>query len=63
MEICFKNIESPVSVKAFSLAILGKLAKKYPEIIPEIKILIEDQAPHQTAAFKSRAKNLLKDLS
>lgn len=63
MNICFKYVESPteaVAIKAFSLTILGKLSKKYPEIIPEIKLLIEDQISHQTAAFKFRANALLK---
>ena len=62
MEICFQFVEvpdEPVAIKAFSLTILGKLAKKYPEIIPEIKLLIEDQVPYQTAGFKGRAKKLL----
>jgi hypothetical protein len=57
-------VESPteaVAIKAFSLTILGNLAKKYPEIIPEIKLLIQDQMPDQTAAFKVRAKKLLKE--
>ena len=64
MEICFKYVESPtesVAVKAFSLTILGKFSKKYPEIIPEIKLLIQDQIPHQTAAFKGRSKKLMLD--
>ncbi len=64
MEICFNYVESPkeaVANKAFSLTILGKLAKKYPEIIPEIKLLIEEQLMHQSAAFKSRAKQILKE--
>jgi len=64
MEICFNYVESSteaVAIKAFSLTILGKLAKKYPEIIPEIKLLISDQLAHQTAAFKVRAKKLLKE--
>ncbi len=64
MEICFNYVESPkeaVAIKAFSLTILGKLAKKYPEIIPEIKLLIEEQLTHQRAAFKSRAKKFLKE--
>lgn len=63
MEICFKYVASPteaVAVKAFSLKVLGNLAKVYPEIIPEIKLLIEDQMSIRTAAFKSRAKQLLK---
>lgn len=63
MEICFKYLELPdeaVAIKAFSLTVLGNLAKKYPEIIPEIKLLIEEQLPHQSAAFKSRAKLFMK---
>lgn len=63
MEICFKYLESPdeaVAIKAFSLTVPGRLAKKYPEIVPEIKLIIEEQLPYQSAAFKSRAKNFLK---
>lgn len=66
MEICFKYLEAPteaVSIKAFSLTVLEKLAKKYPEIVPEIKILIEDQLTHQSAAFKARVKKFLKAFS
>ncbi len=62
MNICFKYLEFPteaVAVKAFSLSVLGNLSKQYPEIIPEIKLLIEEQLSHQTAAFKSRAKKFL----
>lgn len=63
MDICFKYVESPteaVAVKAFSLTVLTNLAKQYPDIIPEIKLLIEDQLTHQTAAFKVRARVFLK---
>jgi len=66
MEICFEYLESPdeaVAIKAFSLMVLGKIAKKYPEIIPEIKLLIEEQLPHQSATFKSRAKLFMKSFS
>jgi hypothetical protein len=66
MEICFKYLESPkeaVAIKAFSIAVLGNLAKKYPEIIPEIKLMIEEQLPHQSAAFKSRAKLFMKSFA
>jgi hypothetical protein len=63
MDICFGYVASPieaVAVKAFSLTVLGNLAKQYPDIIPEIKLLIEAQLPHQTPAFRSRAKAFLK---
>ena len=62
MNICFAYLESPaeaVAVKAFSLKVLGNLAKQYPEIISEIKLLIEEQMPQQTAAFKASAKVFL----
>jgi hypothetical protein len=61
MEICFKYVESAteaVAVKAFSLTVLSNLSKQYPEILPEVRLLIEEQWLHQTAAFKSRAKKL-----
>ncbi len=66
MNICFQYVASPteaVAIKAFSLTILGKLAKKFPEILPEIKLLIDEQSSHQSAAFKSRSKQLLKEHS
>ncbi|MEO6231460.1 MAG: hypothetical protein ABJB11_07465 [Ferruginibacter sp.] len=64
MGICFNYVQSPteaVAIKAFSLTVLGNLAKLYPEILGEIKLVIEEQLPHETAAFKSRAKRLLKE--
>ena len=65
MNICFKFLETPseaLAVKVFSLTVLGNLARSYPEIIPELKLLIEDQLPHQTAGFKSRAKKVLQQI-
>ena len=66
METCFAYVADPkeaVAVKAFSLTILNRFSQQYPEIIPEIKLLIEEQLPHQTAAFASRAKSILKDMN
>jgi hypothetical protein len=66
MNTCFKYLESPtepLAVKVFSMSVLGKLAKQYPEIRPELKLIIEDQLPHQTAGFKSRAKKVLKQIA
>ena len=62
---CFKFLESSteaLAVKVFSMTVLSNFAKQYPEIVPEIKIVIEDQLLHQSAGFKSRAKKVLKDL-
>jgi hypothetical protein len=64
MDICFGYVAAPqeaVATKAFSLTVLSNLAQQYPEIIPEIKLLIEDQLPHQTPAFRVRARQFLKE--
>ena len=65
MNICFKFLESPteaLAIKVFSMSVLGNLAKLYPEIKPELKLLIEEQLPDQSAGFKSRAKKVLKQI-
>ncbi len=65
MDICFNYISSPiepVAIKAFSLTVLQHLSIQYPEIIPEMKLLIEENYNRETAAFKARAKMVLKKL-
>ncbi|HAO47775.1 MAG TPA: hypothetical protein PLZ45_09725 [Ferruginibacter sp.] len=66
MTICFEYLGSPketVAVKVFSMKVLGNLATRYPEIAPELKILIEDQLPDQTPGFKSCARKVLKQIN
>jgi len=63
MTICFdfiSNPNTPVAVKAFSLTILEHLAKTYPEIIPELKLIIQERWEQETAAFRQRGKRILK---
>lgn len=62
MGVCFGLIQSnetAVAVKAFSLSILQNLSKQYPDIIPELKLVIEERWEHESAAFRSRAKKIL----
>lgn len=62
MNSCFQWVESPVepvAIKVFALTVLVNLAKLYPEILPEIKLLVQSQLPNQTAAFTNRVKRLL----
>jgi hypothetical protein len=63
MNACFKYISVPgeaAAIKAFSLTVLENLSKQYPEIIPEIKLLIAENYERETAAFRSRANRFLK---
>lgn len=65
MDACFRFIEkpdTPVAIKAFSLTTLYNLSGRYPEIKPELKLIIEDRWDHETAAFRSRAKKILSKL-
>ena len=65
MNICFNYISDPaekVAIKAFSLTILQNLCRQYPDIKQELKTIIEDRWDYETAAFRSRAKKILKEL-
>jgi hypothetical protein len=66
MNACFGFIEDPstaVAIKAFSLTTLFNLSKLYPEIRPELKLVIEERWDHETAAFRSRGKKILAALN
>ena len=66
MNACFRFIETPATpaaVKAFSLSILFNLTKHYPEIIPELKLIIEERWETETPAFKSRGRKIIAALS
>lgn len=65
MNVCFQFLEqpaTPVAIKAFSLTTLFNLSKKYPEIKPELKLIIEERWEHETAAFHSRGRKILASL-
>ncbi len=63
MVLCFECIQSPsekVGAKAFALTVLKNLSADYPGIVPEVKLIIEERLPYETAAFRSRAKQFMK---
>lgn len=65
MNLCFDFVQSkttPVAIKAYSLTILHNLSVDYPDIIPEIILIINDNIEHETAAFTSRARKVLQQL-
>lgn len=62
MNSCFQFISDPqgaAAAKAFSLTILENLLKIYPEILPELILVIEERWNTETPAFKARAKKIL----
>lgn len=62
MNTCFQLIEkpsTPAAIKAFSLTTLFNLTKYYPEIKPELKLIIKELWDNETPAFKSRGRQIL----
>ncbi len=63
MSICFDfagDVETPIAVKVFAMTIVSNLSKDYPEILSELKLIIEEQWEQATPAFRSRARKILK---
>ena len=66
LDISFKLLNSnhePIAVRVFSMTVIFNLTKKYPELIPELKAIIEVLLPNASAGIKSRGKKILKSIS
>lgn len=62
-DIAFTFAEDPnqaIAVKAFSIDILIEVAKKYPDIIPEIVAILESIMPDGSRGLKNKCGKLLK---
>lgn len=66
MNICFDllaNVKETVAVRAFSMTVLAGLAKKYPDLKPELKAIIEDGLEQNPSpGFRSRGLKTLAGL-
>jgi hypothetical protein len=64
-DLCFHLISQPqeaVAIKASAMTVAANLCRHYPELANELKVLIEEQLPYQSAAFRSRGQKVLKKL-
>jgi hypothetical protein len=53
------DAEQPVAVRVFALTVAAKIAKNEPELLDELRLVVEKHAPHTTIAFRTRAKHVL----
>jgi hypothetical protein len=53
----------PVAVRAFSMTVLGNLARQYPELGNEIRVSLETTLADSSPGFRARARKVLKGLS
>lgn len=59
---CFEYLGSPnypVAFRAFAMTVLYNISVKEPDLMPELKLVIEDVIPHGSAGLKARARNVL----
>lgn len=65
LDLCFNQLENPksaIAIKVFAMTAIFNLSTKYPEIKPELKMLIETQLPTGSAGFINRGQKILKKL-
>jgi len=59
LDLCFQQLENPktaIAIKVFAMTAIFNLSGKYPEIKPELKLLIEMHLPNGSAGFISSGK-------
>ena len=62
---CFQYLNSAketIAVKVFSMTVLFRVVKKYPELKMELEESIRTQLPYGSAGFKNRGQKILKAL-
>jgi len=61
-DACFGFITNPqekAAIKAFSITVLENIAKSFPELRTELKLILEVAYEHETPAYKSRARKFM----
>lgn len=65
VDACFEWLQKqdiPIAVKAHCMMILYNLCESYPELIPELKVVLENLLPYGSKGEVNRAKSILKKL-
>lgn len=61
INFCFEaltDMNKPVAVKAISMTIIYAFGAEEPDLLNELKLIIEDMAEYMSPAFKGRARQL-----
>lgn len=63
--ICFNFIsdtKTAIAPQAFAMSVLSNIAKKEPDLLKELRVIVHQMLPYATPAFRARAKKIFKDL-
>jgi hypothetical protein len=64
-DCCFSFVQNPnesIAVRAFSIDILLKIIKKFPDLKPELIAILESILPDGSVGLKNKCRKLLKKL-
>jgi hypothetical protein len=64
LNLCFDflNGESSIGVKVYSMDILYKLCRNYPELLRELSEIVENQLPGSSPGFRSRGSKVIEKI-
>jgi hypothetical protein len=64
-DLCFRFLKTrkeAVAIRVFSMTVLNNLSVKEPDLRKELELLIEDELPYASPAFRARARRTLKQI-
>ena len=64
-DICFDSLENrseAVAIRAHAISNLYNICFKEPDLANELRLLLEEFMPHESAGFKSKAKKTINNL-
>lgn len=64
-DLCFDLLNDPVeaiAVRIFAMEILWNITQSYPELAPELAMVIREHLPQGSAGYKSKSRKILKKL-
>jgi len=60
-DACYNLVDDPtqpVAVKVFAMTVAGQIAKDKPELLNELKLVVEKYMPHASVGFRARARRV-----
>ncbi|MEO1261309.1 MAG: hypothetical protein AAFZ15_21070 [Bacteroidota bacterium] len=66
LNLCFDYLmvaKLPVAIKIHAMQIVFNISKNEPDLLNELKMVIEERLPYGTAGFKSRGKKIVKAIN
>lgn len=57
------DVNQPAAIRTFAIHVMGKMARVYPELSGELRVIAEPLTEHEMASIRSGAKHLMKQIS